>query len=672
MNLYYNSYLIFFHKQSGGSADDYKAILYKLNNNYNDHFVIDIKGNNHYFKILEEFNKKNEYGSKYIGHGAHSCVFVANDLQNNNKIVLKILFIPNKSDFLELQKLQEWYKRFYALYRIIKKRFGNMIGTIYGYGDNLLINNNNNHLNDTIDGMPIDYNTIIINSRMAHTICKFYQTNIDYKFIGNRNLYKIIFILCSIFIGLQNNNNSYYIYDLKLENLVINDENIYLIDFTEELIVFYKKNQNNKYIYFDKICMTSYIPCYLRKILFFHIKDNLDNINQKAENNTYVYSKDNDNKNRIIKQNIEINKEIHKKIKSKKIGYLTNESEINLFFDKTNCISLAEIILNLYFKPFYINNDGVYIDISIIVLYDKFNIIYNNKEGDNPFVLNSTNYYHSSILSRFKAVHNLNDIRILTKFIYEFIIPNDNINSDYITQLKILLFDPDSETGLLAPEYDDIPTYQLICKFLYDINLTSLSGNGLFTDQSMNDLIAYFINLNNGVQAFDKNTLSTDTQTYRQWKEERLRIKNNSNIQLDNSIKTIFPPVNSKFRYTEIMTLDELYRVQVQNIKPSDELWKRGQIISIQDTEEYIESVESLKIYKQSEKYIEETQLNDKKMTQLNKNVLIADLRKYGITYVIPELKQINKLDKQLQRGLTVNTPILATKYKKYKLKKIL
>ena len=135
--------------------------------------------------------------------------------------------------------------------------------------------------------------------------------------------------------------------------------------------------------------------------------------------------------------------------------------------------------------------------------------------------------------------YSLNNVETIRKFIYEFIEPLDDLNPDYCNKLKYLIFDPETETGLLAPDYDDIPSYELIFSYLNEINDNNSNIFNLY-ETYIKENIGDDINI-------EENTFQINNN-YREWANERKRIKENSDNVCENEESLIFPPVNTNFK----------------------------------------------------------------------------------------------------------------------------
>jgi hypothetical protein len=129
-------------------------------------------------------------------------------------------------------------------------------------------------------------------------------------------------------------------------------------------------------------------------------------------------------------------------------GYYT--SDFNPHFENFNIFSLIEILLNLFF----LNN------IDLIDLIKKSEI--------NGFKLN---ILPSPLppMYRLSNIQNLNDIKILTKYVYEFIQPKPEFDETYINAMKYLLFDPVTEFGLFGCDFENTPYLGLIFKYLFSL-----------------------------------------------------------------------------------------------------------------------------------------------------------------------------------------------------------
>jgi len=502
---------------NGGGFNDSEIILNLIKDNFNYIKGNDKINNNYYFIKNDELNNKEYENIKYISSGFYSTTIAINPINEtaeiiNGPLVIKLLLIKErKEDFI-----RDWNERYYNIYNAYKEKYKNLIADCYFYGNNIY---KNNELIKTVVNNE--------NKQLVFNIFKYYSQQLN-----NFNEKKIALIkLSSILLYFKNNNK--FIFDLKYKNISFDDkQNIILIDFSENLIENYK--ENSKYKINHSIDFGPFKPAYLRKILYNFIKYNLDYITSKIDNNSNkkqeritinkIVSKIINNK---IKDNINNNYELNNDKYNK---YFTINNDI-FKFNKFNSFSICEILLHLFFKKLYYKEETkIHHNINTFV-YEKN--IYD--ENDKVFIINDN---ISSVLKFYTSFNSLNNVETIRKFIYEFIEPLDDVNQDYCVKLKYLIFDPETETGLLAPDYDDIPSYELIFSYLNEINDNNSNIFNLY-ETYIKENIGDDINIEN---TFQRNN------NYREWANERKRIKENRDNVCENEESLIFPPVNTKFK----------------------------------------------------------------------------------------------------------------------------
>lgn len=503
---------------NGGAFTDSLRILNLIKDYF--HYIKgnDKNNNDYYFIKNDELNNKEYENIKYISSGFYSTTIAINPINEtaeiiNGPLVIKLLLIKEREeDFI-----RDWNERYYNIYNIYKEKYKNLIADCYFYGNNIY---KNNELIKTVVNNE--------NKQLVFNIFKYYSQQLN-----NFNEKKIALIkLSSVLLYFKNNNK--FIFDLKYKNIAFDDkQNIILIDFSENLIENYK--ENSKYKINHSIDFGPYKSAYLRKILYNFIKDDIKFIKDKTDEIS-----DETKKKITIKINISniINNKIKDNINN---NYELNNDKYNKYFtinndifklDKFNSFSICEILLHLFFKKLYYKEEEKKIHHNInAFVYEKY--IYN--ENDKKLQVNEDEIVKLKTATKFDSLNNVETIR---KFIYEFIEPLDDVNQNYCVKLKYLIFDPETETGLLAPDYDDIPSYELIFSYLNEINDNNSNIFNLY-ETYIKENIGDDINIEN---TFQRNN------NYREWANERKRIKENRDNVCENEESLIFPPVNTKFK----------------------------------------------------------------------------------------------------------------------------
>lgn len=503
---------------NGGAFKDSQRILDLIKDYF--HYIKgnDKNNNDYYFIKNDELNNEEYENIKYISSGFYSTTIAINQINEigeiiNIPLVIKLLLIKEREeDFI-----RDWNERYYNIYNVYKEKYKNLIADCYFYGNNIY---KNNELIKTVINNE--------NKQLVFNIFKYYSQQLN-----NFSEKKISLIkLSSILLYLKNNNK--FIFDLKYKNIAFdNKQNIILIDFSENLVENYK--ENSKYKINHRIDFGPYTPTYLRKIKYNFIKDDIDNIKDKIDTISDEITKKitikinisniiNNKIKKIINNNYELNNDKHNK-------YFTINNDI-FKLDKLNSFSICEILLHLFFKKIYYKEGETKFHHNIkIIFYEKY--IYN--ENDKKLQVNEDEIVKLKTGTKFDSLNNIETIR---KFIYEFIEPLDDVNQDYCNKLKYLIFDPETETGLLAPDYDDIPSYELIFSYLNEINDNNLDLFNLY-ETYIKENIGDDINIENTFQI---------NNNYREWANERKRIKEDSNNVCENEESLIFPPLNTKFK----------------------------------------------------------------------------------------------------------------------------
>ena len=379
---------------------------------------ISSSGSIHTFK-LSSFNKQEELNSNYLSKGAHSIVFLIEEVlegQDKPLMVLKIR-ITDMYDEVEQEK---WVERFYeSKYIFQKNKYGNSFADCLYYGLQIQINP---------DLSSPELNGFLKNHSIEFDIYKYYSPT---------NLIVQSLKFCSLlyYATLY----KHFIYDLKKENVVFDENsNPILIDFDENIIKFY---EIDKVKIIAKIFSFSYwTSCYFKKKCQLLLKDGRDyetllsKINKIKKSPTdfdsYMATRD------ILFERIGASK-----IDEKKMGF---HVQINYDFqlDKGNSLSFADIILQLFFESAKTAQLLLYEDPPEgIALYDF-----------------DKNSYPNKMLKQIMCTQNINDVDKLNLYVSS-IKPRSNISNNTVTNMRYFLLDKDTECGILACDYELIPPF---------------------------------------------------------------------------------------------------------------------------------------------------------------------------------------------------------------------
>ena len=450
--------------QTGSGMDDYKSILYYMNNiKYNIIKAINCSDSNNYnFIIDNDSNRTIEYNSKYIAHGAYSSVIAIKCINSSNftdTLVLKILFVKNITHDEQIY----WDQRYYDIYIRNKLLFNNALATCFFYGNKI----DKVTSYESTEPKPEEYDNLFREKHLSFNIFKYYTQNVSE--IDNKKI--IILKLASLLYFIKK--NKIYIDDFKFANIAFEGTNIVFIDFSEKLFTSYYKDY--KIRYWSTFSFGAYNSSYLKKKFYLLLNYESEKTKFFIENdiklNRYTYSTSL-NINNSRKENVAIRKVLKKNLNpifefnDRYHGYYL--SDFDPSFDKFNIISIIDIIFTIFFK-----------NIKIRDLYYSEDI----KSNGSIFKLNDNKYKlvrAISMMHYFSSFQNLNDIDILTRLLYNFIQPIDGIEPIYIEQLKFLLLDPITEFGLLGTDYENIPSYELIFKYLLDVGIQGLDKSDLY------------------------------------------------------------------------------------------------------------------------------------------------------------------------------------------------
>ena len=411
--------------------------------------------------------------SAYLSKGDNSVVF--NITEGDNKLVLKTRFVDIKYQQAETE--DEWSKGYYND-RYVKQRntYGNAISKCYYYGLNINVSSENTNccLNAKDKYIDLIKNK---NQKLIFDIFQYYKSNQDQT--------KYIKCLLKAFAFLYHTtllNN--YIFDLKFDNVIFDDQgNIILIDFDEYLLKKYKFNHKGKFIniLWRFFRLSSFASCYLKKRILFLLDAIKGDLHKRLEE---AKSVDPSGKKKTWEQytiNLLLNRIGYTKDLNM-YGYYTTPDNVNSYdlqFDKGNVVGMAEIILQLFFqnsitkgelyiRPFMIGSTSFNLDDPPLT----FGEIQLNKI-DTKFHIFTT--LENFFMTRTMFIQNTNNFKMLKGLVDNIerkksLLP-DIITDQIIDALKLLLFDPITGCGILACDYELIPSYPLIMKYLMSLNL---------------------------------------------------------------------------------------------------------------------------------------------------------------------------------------------------------
>lgn len=438
----------------GGDPQDVNIISFYLNNIKNTNVIVNYGKKSSRFKISDKnLNKKKIERSNILGNGFFSTVMIieSTDGLHTDLLVLKISLVKK----IDLVEQYNWNHRFYHENYITQKNIvNNFLGDCYYYGDYIkradeaLLCGNINHL-DEIKSISYEqifkknYEDKFNNNNLSFSIYKFYDKNLE-----RLDIKGCILKLCSVLFYIVYNLRI-YLCDFRYDNISFDkNQNIVLIDY--DIDTFNKYYKDGDYILWKRISLKSFNPVYIKKKFsnklglntkegINRIKSHIDNKDDKLSLKTKLY---------IITSNlIELNSLVTKHKLKDSQNYYYN-SNFNPNFENFNLFSLIDILLKLFFI-----ND---LDILYLLYQEKLGNFKLNpvNKNDLPFLLN---------------IQNLNDIKILTKYVHEFIQPKQNFDSIYITAIKYLLFDPVTEFGLFGCDFENTPYLGLIFKYLFSL-----------------------------------------------------------------------------------------------------------------------------------------------------------------------------------------------------------
>ena len=581
--------------KGGAGFNESHSILYFLNNlQYGiieTNSILETKEEKYRFKVNDELNKKIGFGSKYISSGYFSSAIAINQIIDSDKetqlppLVLKIKFIINKSE----DQSQRYNTKSSLLFRRLINKFSNCVPKCYFFGDKIIKKNYEpGIINDEYEcNKPANYDELFANKQLTFGIYKYYTQELP-----TFDIKKYILLKVSIYL-YHFRRSDFFVNDLKYDNIGY-DDNYNIINIDYDGFTYGRFKTGDKYIIWKIPIYIYMFSCDIKKRLYTLLKlgseETVAVIKKMVQDDTRIYShvhKDNEQhkyNNAVTKLLIDsLNGNYSDSYASGIERYLT---DYNLKFEKFNAISIFDIILGIFFKEINVGK----------LLYWK--------EMDG-FKLNSINFNLGLVLSGYiSSFQNINDIELLTRFIYKFIQPVDGIDKEYIVKLKFLILDPITETGIMGTDFESVPPYELIAKKFKDINkddtpiydqFKQMIDDNIGTpkvlkktvcdyEQELNDNYK-ITNVGDDVKAVltDLGLLheSFDTISYEEWQlsilVEKLmdRPENRSDTSLD------LPCVNSTLPQNYIFTIDKISCETTKTIK-----WAKN------DEEVYVETPE--------------------------------------------------------------------------------
>lgn len=605
---------------SGGDREDKDHLLRYLNNYKNKYLksVNSSDGNNYIFEVLQDDEKnrliykdnydkiEQPYTSKYIGAGFYSTAIAIKMIQPFDKKIIYPEILVFKSLGVKKNKDEKFYRgwndNFYGNYKKDANEFGNLMLEIYFYGDNVI---NEKYLEE-VDVHNSNYNkyfNFLNDKKICFSISKYHYNQIYLPL----NYKKIFIIKISAILDYLSKKFA-FINDFKNDNIScdIQNFNVKCIDIGNDTINHIKINDN--YVY-KHISYGSAIPTYIKKKFHSIIFDEISTIrsltsirsefiNYFQNSNTNYNNMDDDiwimgnilkrkNPNLTFEeiQNAKIKykdffiKYNHKKSKhnGNKLWYkyrskniLDNYAEnimtefvitfyiknTDIGLDKFNSYGLAEILIRNFFAPYTEISNGVENEGS----FKSFMFGYTIKNSNNQTIImkkpDKKDIFKTNYIFWYSSYTNLNDINILKTFVHNFIEPLNNEYANICNRLKMLIFDDDSETGLLAPDYEDIPSFDLVFKYLVD-NLFSFNEQINLNDKTTQfNLFYQNFNNNKNYETLYQNLIreniksninviwNTELKTLKEWQNER----KNAKLQKKYSNHfTIYSPTNSQY-----------------------------------------------------------------------------------------------------------------------------
>jgi len=459
----------------GGGFNESDPILYFLHNlKYNIIETLPITKKNcetYKFEIDKELNQNMKYDSQFIASGYNSTAisikYIKDTLEiecnreNNDEPVLNKLVL--KCKFIKKNTREKMQNDFYMLYRRrknSKSKLGVSIPECYFYGNDIIKEKYVPEIINEECDKPEMYDELFKNSFLEFSIWKYYTQ----KLLLIKKKYVLLKLSTYLYYV---NEIRCYINDLKFDNIGFdedNDYNIINIDYDNFLFGQYKTFDNDKYIIWPEFTLAYFFSCDVKKRLYLLLNPDSMEFNNKIEelicNNNKIYSDEPDDD--YMQKFSEAVFKILCYVTGAKLTYHKNMKtryliDIDLQFEKFNITAIIDTILCLFFKEVKIGG------LIFNTLPDNIRL--------NPLLIKDDH----SIISDISTFHNLNDVKILTYFIHEYIQPVEDVEKDYIDELKSLMFDPITETGLLGTDFESVPPYELIAKKFKELNCDDMN-----------------------------------------------------------------------------------------------------------------------------------------------------------------------------------------------------
>lgn len=548
-------------KTGGGGQDDSISIIKYLKNaryieaRYNEQEMTSWRASKrtdkpYIYKIITgtddltdddktNFMQINKYhastNSYYFANGYYSTAVIIKCISGekyiNKFLIIKYMLIKNNE-----KSIREWNKDPWNIYKIFKKIFNNFITNIYFYGDDVI----NYATAETFDKEILEYdeNKKKNKKRVAFTISEYCSQ--EFNKIDPDILIEMVKKLVAVMVYFEY--TKYYISDFKLANISFDkNHNWVCIDFDNNLFAKTYEKKTKKYIYHYPINITSDCPCYLMTKFFDIIKDDMNYI----ENGKNIFNKltEDVKLNNIYNQNIRLDNVISRFIESNDGSELIIQnnhkhytSNLDLGFDKINSGSLAKILTDMFFKKFYYENDDGVKTLGDIRHFIRKKAIFKkkiNKDGSEtyiPFILNAhqEKYVNLSKLSKIIYRKNICDEQLLKHLFYGFLEPLKEEYIDYCEYIKLIIYDKQSKTGLLSPQYDNIPTFSMVFEYLSHYkNRSVFSSSNLFDECIL--LIKENLDINNIIM----DNIFENTISYDEWRNERKIINDCHTIKVN-------------------------------------------------------------------------------------------------------------------------------------------
>lgn len=480
-------------KIEGGGRNDIYVILQYLKNilfvestfSEDIHEIInnnkEYKGpKNYIYKIItnnkeeeDSYYVKNkfcdEYNSYYLSNGLRSVVVLVKCIRGLNKFLNNVLVLKFNLFKNDEQKIEKWNKNFLIIYKIFKEKYNYLVGDIYFYGNDIT----NNAISKDEKNNIFECDNPKYNLTIGFTITKYFSQKFNEINISVlTNMIKKLFAVMTYI-----NSTHHYVADFKIANVGFDKEyNWVMIDFDFGLFAKFYDEVINKYAYFYPLNLPPYLPCCMaNKIWNNCVKNNLDYITKKNKNKKI---------NKTWNENIKIDNKITNYLdKNIKIEYdnkvdlgMRFYSDINLYYDKVNSSSLSIILIDLFFEKIYYKNNNKskeYIKGDMRNFYKNEKIFVKNKDGEyislNTLKDTTIKYDGQSKLSLIMNRHICNE-EVIEKLLYNFLKPAKSEYESYCEFIKKIIFDKESKTGLMASDYDNIPSYYMVFEYLSSYN----------------------------------------------------------------------------------------------------------------------------------------------------------------------------------------------------------